>query len=126
MPPAKFTDVVNWNKLGSVGGILLAVTMLGLCHYTHASILTKAVADSPTNWNIAYGEMLLGAVAALVAVVSSWRGTTGQAAVVIGQQKQAKPADDETVEVLLQKIEHRCRQDAANAILKGVAGGTSR
>lgn len=118
--PIKFTDVVNWSRLGTVGGIILAVTLLGLSHYSHAQILTKAVGDTPLNWNVTYAELIGGIVSALTALVASWRATEGQAAVVLNTQVSSPVvSDDETVGVLLMKVEQRCRRDAANAILTG-------
>jgi len=122
MQPVKFTDVVNWHRLGVVSLIVIATTCLGLSHYNHVSILAKTAESSSFNWNVVNVELWAGVLSSIAAIITGWRGTAGKEAVSLNKQEPAKAAGDETVTILLQKIEHRCRQDAADAILN--AGGT--
>lgn len=122
MQPVKFTDVVNWHRLGVIGLIVIAVTCLGLSHYSHVSILNKTSGSTSFNWNAVNLEMWSGIISSLAALIAAWRGTSGKEAVSLNKQEPAKATENETVAVLLQKIENRCRQDLANAVLN--AGGT--
>ena len=122
MKVIKFTDVVNWSRIQTVGGIVVSVACFLLSHFGHVSILTKTSADTAFNWNVVNVELGVASVAALVALVAGWIGTEGREAISLNTPDPAKAAEDETVEVLLQKIEHRCRKDAADAIMN--AGGT--
>lgn len=120
--PVKLTDVINWSRWRTVGGTIVSIVCLLLSHYSHVSILTKTVADTTTNWNLATVELWAGIIFGVVAIIAGYTGTSGQEAVSLNAALPAKPDEEETVEVLMEKLEHRFRLDAANAVLK--AGGT--
>jgi len=119
----KFRDVVNWSKLGVVGGILLACAGFYLFYWTTVMILTKQALDNPANWNQGYAGLGAAIVGALIALVVGWRSTTGQAAVVLKAEPPVPSSQEETVDVLIQKMRHRMYADAAENLLK-TAGGT--
>ena len=121
MKPIKFIDVVNWYSVISIVGLVVTVGLLVLSHFGHVSILDNKVANSASNWNTVNGELYGGLISAFITLVSTWFGTKGKAAVSLNNSPPAKASEDETVDILLQKIAHRCRKDAADSILK--AGG---
>lgn len=119
----KWHEVVNWPRIMIVVGTLLTVGLLSWGHYSHAAILAKTAADTPTNWNTTYAQLIGGVLSALVTIIAGWNSTKGMAAVALADTKsKAIATPDETVAVLLAKLEHRLRLDAGNAILN--SGGT--
>lgn len=121
MKPVKFIDVVNWYRGGVLLGIAATVGLLIAAHFGHVAILNKTVADNTANWNTVNAELYGGLAVALLTQIIAWFGTEGKASVSLNSSPPAKASDDETVDILLQKIAHRCRKDAADSILK--AGG---
>ena len=102
---------ITWARVGLVATVLVSVCLLLLGQYHHSLIDTKAAANVPTNWYLTYGETVLGVLSSLGTLFFGWKPTTHPA---VG------PAPEETVSVLVQKIESRIRSEVAAKVLGGI------
>lgn len=126
MKPVTFLDTVNWSRIGTIGGTILSLVMTLMSHFSHTAILTKTAADTSMNWNIVNVEMYTGIGMALVAIVAAWRATTGMTHVQINTPPQVASSPDETSQILMSKLTHRLRVEAADAIVNSINTGGTR